>query len=90
MEFTDAQLKFLNKEFGLNDTAISQMDDAYLGDLYENICDIEIAETLLADDEALSERGEIAVTLVNDIAEILGYVRDDDKEQEYEQKDEPA
>jgi hypothetical protein len=76
MNFSDAQFAFLNKEFGLNKEKVIQMDSEALDDLYEKICEIEIAETINADDDPLSGRGKMAVELVNALAETLGYAQD--------------
>ena len=77
MDFSDAQFAFFNKEFGLDKEKVIQMGDEALDDLYGKICEIEITETINADDDPLSERGKTAVELVNVLAETLGYAQDD-------------
>ena len=89
MEFNFAanHYEFINKEFGVAKEALSAMDGNDLDSLYEKVCGIEISETIAAGSNDLSPRGEIAVEIVNVMAENLGYVQEEDEEEE--EKPEP-
>lgn len=78
MIFTNVQYVFLEKEFGLSNESINQMDNDAFGDLYDKVCDIEIDETCKAGNNPLTERGETAVEIVDIMADALGYVQVDD------------
>ena len=78
--FTDKHYEFLAKEFNTDKCALSKMTESELDDFYEEILQIEITETIDADDNPLTERGETAVEIVNIMADALGYVQDDEWE----------
>ena len=75
--FSNKHYEFFVKEFEINKTALNKMTKDKLEDLYEDVVQIEIVETIEADDNALSQRGETAVEIVNIMAEAFGYVQDD-------------
>jgi hypothetical protein len=60
--FTDEDYAFIEREFGLNREAVNSLDDNGVGDLYDECCEIEMAE---AGNEPPSERCEMAVRLVD-------------------------
>ena len=72
-DFNETHYKFLETEFGACKDAIAKMNTDELGDLYEEVCEIEIDETCKAGDGKLSQRGETAVQIVNIMADSLGY-----------------
>lgn len=61
---SDVQFDFIEDELGFNKAAIQSMDDDSISDMYDNICDIEVEETISAGDNELSERGKIAAGIV--------------------------
>lgn len=64
---SQTQLDFISAEFGITKPQILEMDDGEFLDLYDNICDIEIDETILAEQErngAYSERERMAEGIV--------------------------
>ena len=63
--FEDKDYEFFEKEFGLDREAIDALSDDGLNELYDKCCDIEIDETGNAGNNPLSERGEMAVRLVD-------------------------
>lgn len=62
---TDEQLNFLFREFGLTEDGINALTPEQNQEIYEKLADIEIEETYKALGSELSERGRIAVELVN-------------------------
>jgi len=83
--FNNKHLAFLKNEFDLDEESIGAKNDDELDDVYNLICDIEIDETCKAGNNDLSERGETAVEIVNIMADALGYVQDDDYDDEDEE-----
>jgi len=80
--FTDKQYLFLKNEFGLTRKSIDKMDTAALEELYEEICNVEIDEAWkIRNGGALSNRGKMAVELVDYMAEALGYIPDNIEEE---------
>lgn len=59
------QNDFILKEFGIGETQIPEMDEDALYSLYDRLCDIEVDETIEADEGSLSERGKMAVSIVD-------------------------
>ncbi len=86
----DEQIDFICGEFKIDRTALENMGEDELNSVYEGLCDIEVDETCIAGDNAMSERGETVsdiVTVVgNEIASEQGYF--DEEEFERELKDE--
>jgi len=67
-EFTDSDYKFIAKEFGLNRLEVDSLDETGIDELYNQCCSVEIDEAYIAcatDDDALSDRGKMAVRLVD-------------------------
>ncbi len=61
------QLKFIEKELGISKDSISKMSDAEVLDMYDRICDIEVEETIAADEKRggkYSERERMADGIV--------------------------
>ncbi len=71
------QKKFISDEFGITEQKLSELDEDDLYALYDKLCDIEVDETIEAGDGDLSERGEMAVSIVtvvgNALAEAEGF-----------------
>lgn len=65
MNLTEIQLRFLKDEFGLEKEDIEKMNVKQWFRVREKCFDIEVEETVKADDDPLSERGEIAVRLAD-------------------------
>jgi hypothetical protein len=82
MDFTERQKVFLKTEFGMDADDAAKMGSDALGGLYGEICGVEIYEAMEADggNGDSSERGDIAVELVDKFAGHLGYVHADDEE----------
>ena len=67
MEFTEKYLKFIHKEFGIDNESAVALTDDQLDDLYDKVCDIEVEEAKSANDGdgVLSKRGQVATELVD-------------------------
>jgi hypothetical protein len=63
--FADNDYAFMNHELGLSREVIDALDEDGLSDLYDKLCEIEIDETIKHLDDELSERGEMAVHLID-------------------------
>jgi len=74
--FTDGHYEFLLKELGATKEKLKGMNETQLDDFYEKVLDIELAETPDSGIE-MSQRGKVAVEIVNIMAEALGYVKDE-------------
>lgn len=59
------QKEFILKEFRIEEEQIFEMSEDSLYDLYDNICGIEVDETLEAEEGPLSERGKMAVSIID-------------------------
>ena len=59
-----SQNEFISKELGFSEEQLKEMDDESFSDIYDRICDIEVDETLNAGEGEMSERGEMAVSIV--------------------------
>ena len=82
--FSDSHYDLINEEFGISIAALSKMDSDELGDLYNEICEIEIEEACKTlNGAALSSRGETAVEIVNIMAKALGYEQEDWDDEEW-------
>lgn len=81
---TEDQLEFIRKEFEITDEELFSQSEDSIGELYEALCDIEIAEAPVSNDEEESERCKIASSIVtvlgNAIAGANGYLKGDDSE----------
>ena len=66
VNFTDSQIEYISAEFGLSKEQLNSADDETFAKLYDDLCDIEVEETIKADDSEseLSERGVKAEELV--------------------------
>ena len=60
------QLDFIAEEFSMTQKQLSGLSDEALDEIYENLGDIEVEETMDADETGadLSERGRIASEIV--------------------------
>ena len=76
-DFTDIHYGFLEKELNTSAEMINKMSESELDNFYEKVLAIELAETP-SNEQELSHRGEIAIEIVNIMAEALGYVQEDD------------
>ena len=80
-DFQDKHYKFLAENTNVSKNIIEKMGTSELDDLYESVLDIELSETPSGSKD-MSSRGEIAVEIVNIMAEALGYTQDDDYEED--------
>ena len=80
---SQTQLNFINQEFGYTKESIAAMSDNEIDELYDQIADIEVDETVDADRDGrdLTERGKTAEGIVTVIGN--GLYRHDDN-QDYE------
>lgn len=76
-ELTGTQVDFICSEFGTTKDELFLKDEDFIGELYDDLCDIEIAEIPVGDDEVESDRCKLASAIVtvlgNAIAEDRGY-----------------
>ncbi len=74
---TGTQVDFICSEFGITKDELFSKDEDSIGELYDELCSIEIAETPVGDDEAESDHCKLASAIVtvlgNAIAEDRGY-----------------
>lgn len=82
VSLTEAQLEFICNEFEITkDELFSESEDS-IGEMYEALCDIEVAEVPSGNDEEESERcktvSSIVTVLGNAIAESNGYFDEED------------
>jgi regulator of sigma D len=63
--FKQKDYDFIKKEFGFSKDELTSFDDAQMQGLYDELREIEIDETMKHIDEELSERGKMAVRLVD-------------------------
>ena len=70
---SQTQLGFIEQEFGYTREAIASMSDDEIDELYDQIADIEVDETVDADGEGrdLTERGKTAEGIVTAIGNEL-------------------
>lgn len=70
---SQTQLDFIEQEFGYTKEAIASMSDDEIDELYDQIADIEVDETVDADREGrdLTERGKTAEGIVTAIGNEL-------------------
>lgn len=70
---SQTQLDFIEQEFGYTKEAIAAMSDDEIDELYDQIADIEVDETVDADRDGrdLTERGKIAEGIVTVIGNEL-------------------
>ena len=73
------QLQFIKDELGFNADAIRAMDDSAIDDMYDKICDIEVAETVASEsgDGAYSDREQTAEEIVTLIGNALYHPKDE-------------
>ena len=76
----DEQVKFICNEFDIDEEAIKAMSDNDFSDLYDKIADIEISETMKADEGELSKRGLTAADIVTIIGNELYYDDSEDND----------
>jgi hypothetical protein len=79
-ELTDKHYGFLMAELNTSKEALEGMSESELDDFYEKVLDIELEETP-SNGEDLSERGEIAIEIVDIMADALGYVQEEEDEE---------
>ena len=79
-----SQLEFIKEETDVDEEDIKKMTDDEFAELYDQIADIEIEEVCSAEDEEVSERGNIAADIVTAVGEELYY--DDSAESDEEKK----
>lgn len=82
---TETQVEFICNEFSVTkDELFSESEDS-IGELYDALCDIEIAEIPVSGDEEESDRckvvSSIVTTLGNAIAEANGYLTEEDDDE---------
>lgn len=82
---SQTQFDFIEQEFGYTREAISAMSDDEIDELYDQIADIEVDETVDADRDGrdLTERGETAEGIVTVIGNEL-YRPDDEPDMDEE------
>lgn len=73
------QVKFICNEFDTNEETLKAMSDDDFSDLYDKIADIEITETMKADDGELSKRGSTAADIVTVVGNGI-YIEDSEDE----------
>lgn len=63
---SEEQFDFICEEFELTDVMLNDLSDDDVEDVYEGLADIEVEETMKADEENkdISERGRIASEIV--------------------------
>lgn len=74
-----AQLDFIKSELGVTKDAIKGMDSDAINELCDKICDIEVEETIKADDERngeYSEREKMVESIVTAIGNELYRLED--------------
>lgn len=76
----EAQINFIQSEFGHDPDAMSALSDEDFEKLYDRLGDIEAEETMAADDGELSDRGKMAESIVTLIGNEL-YRPDDEPEE---------
>lgn len=70
---SNAQLRFIEAELGIRSEQIRGMSDDAIDDMYDKLCDIEIAETAVSENsgEAYSLRGRMAEGIVTAVGNAL-------------------
>lgn len=63
-------LEFLEDSFGIHVDELDSFTEEQYDELYDRLCDIEVEETIKADDEPLSGRGRMASDLVTILGEV--------------------
>ena len=85
-DLTETQIEFLCKTFGIEKDALLSADEEYLDEIYDELCDMEVEESVNAGDKELSEDGKIVSDIVttfgNAIAESEGYLDEEDFEKD--------
>ncbi len=73
IKFTEQQAVFLSKEFGIDVLANKEIniDRKDLSDIFNRCCDIEEEESIKHVDDEMSERGDIAIKIVDLIYPLL-------------------
>ena len=61
---SEAQLSFIEAELGGSRSDVGNMSDEEIAAMYDRICDIEVNETIDANEGDLSERGKMAERIV--------------------------
>lgn len=79
-DLTETQIEFLCKEFDLEKADLMNATEEDLDEVYDDLCGIEVDETIEAGNGELSDRGKIVSDIVttfgNAIAEEYGYGED--------------
>lgn len=83
---SQTQLDFIEQELGYTKEAIASMSDEEIDEMYDQIADIEVDETVVADSEDcdISDRGKTAEGIVTAIGNEL-YRPDDEPDFEKEE-----
>ena len=70
---SNAQFRFIQSELGFDSEAIRGMSDNAVDDMYDKLCDIEIAETIESENRngAYSERERMVESIVTAIGNAL-------------------
>lgn len=81
-DLTETQIDFICKEFEITkDELFSESEDS-IGEMYDALCDIEVAEVPVRNDEEESERCKVVSSIVtvlgNAVAEANGCFDDED------------
>lgn len=74
---TEEQLNFIRAEFGHDRVSLLALSDDDFENLYDRIGDIEVAETLKANDGELSKRGKMAESIITIVGNELYMVGDE-------------
>lgn len=79
-DLTETQIDFLCEEFALEKSELMGATEDILDSIYDDLCEIEVDETIDAGNGELSDRGKIVSDIVttfgNAIAEACGYGED--------------
>ena len=81
---SDTQLKFISDEFGLTKSKLFKQTEVQLDELYDKLCDIEVEETMNSNDGVLSERGDVASSIVTVLGNEIAKSQGDWDEEAYE------
>ncbi len=68
---SQTQLDFIQEELGISKNSIVNMSDAEVLDMYDRICDIELEETIAADEKRGGEHSEREL-MAEGIVTVLG------------------
>ena len=76
-DLTETQVEFICNEFGVTEDELFSESEDSIGEMYDALCDIEIAEIPVSSDEEESDRCKVVSSIVtalgNVIAKANGY-----------------